>query len=100
VNKAGAAGAVGYQTAASSKPDGDTVLMARGSVSLPPEGDKLFGRPANYTRDQFTGIARINADPSMLVVRADTPWKTLKDFVDDARRRPGELVFTSSGFYA
>jgi len=99
VNKAGAAGAVGYQTAASSKPDGYTVLMALVSISVLPEVDKLFGRPPNFTRDQFTGIARINADPSMLVVRADTPWKTLKDFVDDAKKRPGEIVFTSSGLY-
>src|SRR5678816_1379276 len=50
VNKTGAAGAVGYQTAASSKPDGYTVLMALVSVSVLPEVDKLFGRPANYTR--------------------------------------------------
>jgi tripartite-type tricarboxylate transporter receptor subunit TctC len=99
VNKAGAAGAVGYQTAASSKPDGYTVLMALVSVSVLPEVDKLFGRPPNYTRDQFTGIARINADPSMLVVRADAPWKTLKELVDDAKKRPGEIVFTSSGLY-
>ena len=99
VNKAGAAGAVGYQAAASSKPDGYTLLMALVSVSVLPEVDKLFGRPPNYTRDQFTGIARINADPSMLVVRADTPWKTLKDFVDDAKKRPGEIVFSSSGLY-
>jgi tripartite-type tricarboxylate transporter receptor subunit TctC len=73
--------------------------MALVSVSVLPEVDKLFGRPANYTRDQFTGIARINADPSMLVVRADTPWKTLKDFVDDAKKKPGEIVFSSSGLY-
>src|SRR5262245_4026031 len=71
-NKQGAAGAVGYQVAASSKPDGYTLLMALVSVSVLPEVDKLFGRPQTYTRDQLTGIARINADPSMLVVRADT----------------------------
>ncbi len=99
INKAGAAGAVGYQTAATSKPDGYTLLMALVSVSVLPEVDKLFGRPPNYTRDQFTGIARINADPSMLVVRADTPWKTLKEFVDDAKKKPGEIVFSSSGLY-
>ena len=99
VNKAGAAGAVGYQTAASSKPDGYTLLMALVSVSVLPEVDKLFGRPQNYTREQLTGIARINADPSMLVVRADTPWKTLKEFVDDAKKKPGEIVFSSSGLY-
>jgi tripartite-type tricarboxylate transporter receptor subunit TctC len=98
-NKQGAAGAVGNQAVAMSKPDGYTLLMALVSISVLPEVDKLFGRPPTYTRDQFTGIARINADPSMLVVRADTPWKTLKEFVEDARRRPGEIVFTSSGLY-
>ena len=99
LNKAGAAGAVGYQAAATSKPDGYTLLMALVSVSVLPEVDKLFGRPQNYTREQLTGIARINADPSMLVVRADAPWKTLKDLVEDGKKRPGEIVFTSSGLY-
>ena len=99
LNKAGAAGAVGNQAVATSKPDGYTLLMALVSVSVLPEVDKLFGRPQNYTLAQLTGIARINADPSMLVVRADAPWKTLKDLVDDAKKRPGEIVFTSSGLY-
>src|SRR5712691_509667 len=99
INKAGAAGAVGNQTVATSKPDGYTLLMALVSISVLPEVDKLFARPPNYTLGQFTGIARINADPSMLVVRADTPWKTLKDFVDDAKKKPGEIVFSSSGLY-
>ena len=99
INKAGAAGAVGNQIVATSKPDGYTLLMALVSVSVLPEVDMLFGRPQNYTLDQLTGIARINADPSMLVVRADAPWKTLKDLVEDAKKRPGEIVFTSSGLY-
>ena len=99
INKAGAAGAVGNQSVATAKPDGYTLLMALVSVSVLPEVDKLFGRPQNYTLEQLTGIARINADPSMLVVRADAPWKTLKDLVEDAKKRPGEIVFTSSGLY-
>jgi tripartite-type tricarboxylate transporter receptor subunit TctC len=98
-NKPGAAGAVGNQVTATSKPDGYTLLMALVSVSVLPEVDKLFGRPSTYTRDQLTGIARINADPSMLVVRADMPWKTVKDLVEDAKRRPNEIVFSSSGLY-
>jgi len=98
-NKPGAAGAVGNQVTATSKPDGYTLLMALVSVSVLPEVDKLFGRPPTYTRDQLTGIARINADPSMLVVRADTPWKTVKDLVEDAKKRPAEIVFSSSGLY-
>jgi tripartite-type tricarboxylate transporter receptor subunit TctC len=99
INKAGAAGAVGNQSVATSKPDGYTLLMALVSVSVLPEVDKLFARPQNYTLEQLTGIARVNADPSMLVVRADAPWKTLKDLVEDAKKRPGEIVFTSSGLY-
>lgn len=99
INKPGAAGAVGNQSVATAKPDGYTLLMALVSVSVLPEVDKLFGRPQNYTLGQLTGIARVNADPSMLVVRADAPWMTLKDLVDDAKRRPNEIVFTSSGLY-
>ena len=98
-NKPGAAGAVGNQFVATSKPDGYTLLMALVSISVLPEVDKLFGRPPTYTRDQFTGIARINAEPSIITVLASSPWKTLKDLVDDARRRPGEITFTSSGLY-
>jgi tripartite-type tricarboxylate transporter receptor subunit TctC len=98
-NKAGAAGAVGNQYVATSKPDGYTLLMALVSVSVLPEVDKLFGRPPTYTRDQLTGIARVNAEPSILTVRSDAPWKSVQDLVEDAKRRPGQIVFTSSGLY-
>ncbi len=97
INKAGAAGAVGAQFASVAKPDGYTLLIALVSISSTPEVDKLFGRPPTYTRDQFVGIARLNADPPILAVNG--PWKTLKELVDDARKRPGELTFASSGPY-
>jgi tripartite-type tricarboxylate transporter receptor subunit TctC len=90
---------VGNQFVATSKPDGYTLLMALVSVSVLPEVDRLFGRPPTYTREQLTGIARVNAEPSILTVPADAPWKTVKDLVEDAKRRPGEIVFTSSGLY-
>jgi tripartite-type tricarboxylate transporter receptor subunit TctC len=97
VNKAGAAGAVGAQFASVAKPDGYTLLIALVSISSTPEVDKLFGRPSTYTRDQFVGIARLNADPPLLAVNG--PWKTLKELVDDAKKRPGEITFASSGPY-
>jgi tripartite-type tricarboxylate transporter receptor subunit TctC len=97
VNKAGAAGAVGAQFASVAKPDGYTLLIALVSISSTPEVDKLFGRPATYTRDQFVGIARLNADPPVLAVNG--PWKTLKELIDDAKKRPGEITFASSGPY-
>jgi len=98
-NKAGAAGAVGMQSAAIAKPDGYTLMVALVSISTIPEVDSLFGRAPAYTRDQFVGIARMNAEPSVITVRGDSPWKTVKDVVEDAKRRPGLIVHTSSGPY-
>lgn len=98
-NKQGAAGAVGMAAVASAKPDGYTLLVALVSVSVIPEVDKLFGRAPAYTRDQLVGIARLNADPPMLVVNAEYPWKTLKDFVSDPKAKSGDLVYSSSGIY-
>ena len=98
-NKQGAAGAVGMASVASAKPDGYTLLVALVSISVIPEVDKLFGRAPAYTRDQFVGIARLNADPPMLVVNSEYPWKTLKDFVNDPQAKSGELIYSSSGIY-
>jgi tripartite-type tricarboxylate transporter receptor subunit TctC len=98
-NKAGAAGAVGMQSVAVAKPDGYTLLIALVSISTIPEVDALFARQPTYTRDQFVGIARLNADPPILVVNAERPWKTLREALDEIRARPGEITFTSSGLY-
>ena len=98
-NKAGAAGAVGMQSVAVARPDGHTLLLGLISISILPEVDALFGRTPSYTRDQFAPIARLNADPSLLVVGAETPWRTLKELVDDARKRQGEITYASSGLY-
>ena len=99
VNKTGAAGAVGMQYVATSKPDGYTLLMALSSISIIPEADKLFGRPPAFTVDQFEPIALLSADPTILVVRAESPWKTARDFIEDARTRPGQISYSSSGVY-
>ena len=84
---------------ANSKPDGYTLLMALSSISIIPEADKLFDRKPAYTMDQLMPIALISADPTILVVRAEPPWKTVKEFVDDAKKRPGEISYSSSGVY-
>jgi tripartite-type tricarboxylate transporter receptor subunit TctC len=97
--KAGAAGQVGAQFAASAKPDGYTLLMHIVSISGFAEVDKLFGRPAKFTRDDFIPIARFIADPMVLVVNDKQPYQTLKEFVDDAKKRPNEIIFSSSGLY-
>src|SRR5512132_1497036 len=99
VNKTGAAGAVGMQFAATSKPDGYTILLALSSISIIPEADKLFGRTPAYTVDQLKPIALLGADPTILVVRGDAPWKSLKEFEAAAKADPGKYSFSSSGVY-
>ena len=99
VNKQGAAGAVGMQSVAVAKPDGYTLLLALSSISIIPEADRLFNRPPAFTVDQFAPIALISADPTVLVVPADKPWKTAKEFIEDAKKRPGQISYSSSGIY-
>jgi tripartite-type tricarboxylate transporter receptor subunit TctC len=99
VNKTGAAGAVGMSFVANSKPDGYNLLMALSSISIIPEADKLFDRQPAYTMDQLVPLALISADPTILVVGANSPWKSVKDFVADAKKRPGEISYSSSGVY-
>jgi len=98
-NKTGAAGAVGMSFVANSKPDGYNLLMALSSISIIPEADKLFDRKPAYTMDQLIPIALISADPTIFVVSAERPWKSVKEFVDDAKKRPGQISFSSSGVY-
>jgi len=99
VNKTGAAGAVGMQFVATSKPDGYTLLLALSSISIIPEADKIFDRQPAFTVDQFAPIALISADPTILVVRGESPWKTAKEFIEDAKKRPGQISYSSSGIY-
>ncbi len=98
-NKPGAGGALGMGTVARAAPDGYTILMTLSSISILPEADKLLGRKPAYQLNQFKPIARFTADPTVFVVRADAPWKTLKDFIDDAKKKPGAYNYGSSGNY-
>jgi tripartite-type tricarboxylate transporter receptor subunit TctC len=97
--KAGAAGAVGAQFAANAKPDGYTLLLHITSISGFAEVDKLFGRTPKFTRADFIPLARFVADPCVLIVNDQQPYKTLKELVDDAAKRPNEIIFSSSGLY-
>src|ERR1700733_14878214 len=98
-NKAGAGGGIGMALAAKAKPDGYTLLMALSSISVVPEADRVLGRAPMYQLKDLVPIALVSADPTLLVVRADSPWKTVKDFVEDARRRPDGITYSSSGVY-
>lgn len=98
-NKGGAGGGIGMAYVAKAPPDGYTILMALSSYSVLPDADTLLGRQQMYSYASLRPIARFTADPTVLAVRADAPWKTVKDFVEDARKRPGAINFGSSGNY-
>ena len=98
-NRGGAGGGIGMGVAARAKPDGYTVLLALSSLTVIPEADALLGRNPMFLLNELRPIARYTADPTVLAVRADSPWKTVKDFVEDARKRPGAINYGSSGNY-
>jgi len=98
-NRGGAGGGIGMGTAAKAAPDGYTVLLALASYSVLPEADTILGRAPMYSYQSLRPIARFTADPTVLAVRADAPWKTVKEFVEDAKKRPGAINYGSSGNY-
>ncbi|MGI9153995.1 MAG: tripartite tricarboxylate transporter substrate binding protein, partial [Rubrivivax sp.] len=98
-NRAGAGGGLGIAAASRAAPDGYTLLMSLSSISILPEADLLFGRKPAFTLNQFRPIARFTADPTVLVVRAEAPWKTLAEFVADSKKKPGGYNYGSSGNY-
>lgn len=98
-SKAGAGGGIGMGLAAKARADGYTVLLALSSLTVIPEADSLLGRPPTFALADLRPIARYTADPTVLAVRADAPWKNLQDFLDDARKRAGAITYGSSGNY-
>jgi tripartite-type tricarboxylate transporter receptor subunit TctC len=98
-NRGGAGGLVGNAAVAKAEPDGHTILMTLSSLAVLPESERLFGRTPSYEVSQLAPIARVLADPTVLGVPADAPWKTLKEFVEDAKKRAGQIPYGSSGPY-
>ena len=84
---------------AKSKPDGYTILMALSSISIIPEADKILGKQLSYQLNQLKPIARFTADPTVLVVRSDSPWQNYQQFIAAMRKSPGKYNFGSSGNY-
>jgi tripartite-type tricarboxylate transporter receptor subunit TctC len=99
VNRTGAGGAVGMAAVAKAAPDGYTILMGLSSISIFPVSDRINGKTPSYEMKDFAPIALITADPTVLVVSADSPWKTLKEFVASAKAYPGKINYSSSGVY-
>ena len=92
VNKAGGAGAVGFTEAAQARPDGYTVVTAITPLTILPHQVKTA-----FTYKDFEPIINVVDDPAMFQVRADSPWKTLQEFLDYAKKNPGMITVGNSG---
>ena len=99
VNRTGAGGALGMREVARAAPDGYTILMALSSISIFPVSERVNGKQPSYELKDFAPIALVTADPTVLVVRADSPYKSVKDFVEAAKAKPGKINYSSSGVY-
>jgi len=99
VGKTGAGGAVGFAYAAKAPADGYTILMGLSSISIFPVSDRINGKMPPYELKELAPIALVTADPTVLVVRTDGPYKSVKDFVDAAKASPGKINYSSSGVY-
>ncbi len=92
-NRPGAGGAVGTETVARATPDGTTVLV----VSTPFLIDPLL-RKLNYDPlHSFAPICNLVSAPTLIVVNSASPYRTLAELLDDARRRPGQITMASIG---
>ena len=99
VNRSGAGGAVGTTFVAKAAPDGYTILMSLSSISIFPVSDPMNGRPIPYQLSDFAPIALVTADPTILVVSADGPYRTIQEFIASAKDHPGKMNYSSSGTY-
>lgn len=100
VNRTGAGGAVGMAAVARAAPDGYTILMGLSSISVFPVSDRINGKAPAYEMKDFAPIALVTADPTVLVVRADGPYGSLKEFVAAAKSNPGKINYSSAGVYS
>jgi len=92
VNKAGAGGAAGLRALVTSKPDGYTISANSTSMI----SQKYVA--VNYVdRDEVEAIALTNSDPHAFIVRADAPWKTIKEALLWAKENPGKLTVANGG---
>ncbi len=99
LNKAGATGGIGAQFAAGAAPDGYTIMVTLIGMSTLPAIAAAQGKPPMYTREQFAPIARLSSDPCVIFVQKSAPWNTYAELIADARKRPNEIIYISTGPY-
>ena len=92
VNRPGASGMIGHGEMINAKPDGYKLAMVFAEIVIVPH---LGLSKLSY--EDFIPIARLNADPAAITVRADAPWATIEEFLAASRAKPGEIKMGNSG---
>ena len=92
MNKPGASGAIGWQDVLSAKPDGYKLAVITVELTTIPH----MGI-AKFTYEDFVPIARLNADPAAITVKADAPWNTVEEFLAATRKANGDMKLGQAG---
>jgi tripartite-type tricarboxylate transporter receptor subunit TctC len=92
-NRPGAGGVIATQALAKSPPDGYTLILVAAGHALNP----YFYAKMPYSFDDFTPISLIGSSPNILLVKSDSPYRTLADMLSEARARPGQLSYGHAG---
>lgn len=99
INKPGATATVGTAYVANQKPDGYHILVTTPNLYLALEKNKALNIESPFKLEQIQPIALTSADPVIMVVQVESPYKTIKDFVADAKAKEGQLAYSTSGPY-
>lgn len=99
VNKVGATGMVGTLAGAQAVPDGYTLTVGSVNLTNAVEWEIANARKPPFTRHDFIAIGAFTMSPTLLIVPFDSPYKTLSDFINDAKAKPDQLAFCSGGLY-
>jgi len=91
-NRPGASGMIGHGEMIDAKPDGYKLAIVFAEIVIVPH----LGQTKRSYED-FTPIARLNADPAAITVKADAPWNTIEEFLAASKAKPGEIKMGNSG---
>src|SRR5712671_4483955 len=92
VNRTGGGGAIGYSHVQQQKPDGYSIIWNSNSVST-----NYHSGIMSFDYKAFDAVARVSIETPAIAVRADAPWKTLKELIDYAKANPGKVRIGNSG---